>query len=64
VQVFGHQAGGVLHWHAVTGKRHHAGAQFKVQRMQRGVQQFRGGGGVRHSGLSGGLYRGSMGQAH
>jgi hypothetical protein len=39
VQVLGHQAGGVLHRHAVAGKGHHAGAQFQVQRVERGGQQ-------------------------
>ncbi len=35
VVVLGHQAGGVLHRHRVTGKRHHAGAQRHMQVVQR-----------------------------
>ena len=33
----------VLHWHVVAGERHHAGAEFEVQRVQRGLQQLFGG---------------------
>ena len=29
VVVFGHEAGGILHRHRITGKRHHAGAEFE-----------------------------------
>jgi hypothetical protein len=46
VPVFGHQAGGVLHGHGVARKGHHAGAEFEVQCVQRGLEQ----GGVGHAG--------------
>ena len=39
VQVLGHQPGRVLHRHVVAGKRHHAGTEFSVQGVQRGVQK-------------------------
>ena len=39
VQVLGHQAGRVLHRHAVAGKRNHARTQFQVQFVQRGAEQ-------------------------
>jgi hypothetical protein len=31
---------GVLHRHGIAGKRHHAGAQLDMQRVQRGGEQF------------------------
>ena len=34
VQVFGHQAAGVLHRHVVSSKGHHAGTKFEVQGVQ------------------------------
>ena len=37
--MLGHEAGGILHRHVVAGKGHHAGAQFQVQAMKRGVKQ-------------------------
>ena len=49
VQVFGHQAHGVLHRHGVTGKGHHACIQFDMQRVERRGQQ-RGGHGISRSG--------------
>ena len=48
VFVLGHQASGVLHRHGIPGEGHHAGAQFQVQGVQRGCQQFGFGG---HEGL-------------
>ena len=35
--VLGQDAGGVLHRHLVAGERHHARAEFEVQRVQRGA---------------------------
>jgi hypothetical protein len=46
--VFGHQAGGVLHRHRVASEGHHAGAEFEVQGVQRGLQQLVGGGSGGH----------------
>jgi hypothetical protein len=43
VQVLGHQARRVLHGHGVTGERHHAGAQFDVQRVEGRGEQGCGG---------------------
>ncbi|MCY1370161.1 hypothetical protein D9M69_572440 [compost metagenome] len=57
VVVFGHQAGGVLHRHAVAGKGHHAGTEFEMQGVQRGLEQVGTGGAVGHGGLSGTLGR-------
>ena len=45
--VLGDDARRVLHRHRVAGEGHHAGAEFEVQRVQRGLQQ-RGGGSVGH----------------
>jgi len=39
VVVFGDQSCGVLHRHAVTGKRHHARTEFEVQGIERGGEQ-------------------------
>ncbi|MET3917124.1 hypothetical protein ABID97_003906 [Variovorax sp. OAS795] len=40
VLVLGHEPGGVLHGHGIAGKRHHAGAQFHVQVVQRRLEQW------------------------
>ena len=42
VLVLGHQAGGVLHRHRIAGEGHHAGAEFHVQGVQRGLLQIVG----------------------
>jgi hypothetical protein len=39
VVVFGHEAGRVLHRHRIAGKRHHAGTELHMQRIQRGGEQ-------------------------
>jgi hypothetical protein len=42
MDVFSHQAHGVLNRHAVARKGHHARAQFKMQRIERGIEQSSG----------------------
>ena len=39
MQMLGHQAVRVLHRHGITGKRHHARAEFHMQIIQRRVEQ-------------------------
>ncbi|OIQ68984.1 hypothetical protein GALL_494170 [mine drainage metagenome] len=39
VQMLGQDARRVLHRHGIAGKRHHAGTEFEVQSVQRGVKQ-------------------------
>ena len=43
VFVLGKNAGGILHWHVVSGERNHARAQFKVQRMKLRAFEINGG---------------------
>ena len=52
VLVLGHHAGGVLDRHVVAGEGHHLGAEFDMQRVQRGLVQRGRGRGIQ--GLIGG----------
>jgi hypothetical protein len=42
MDVFSHQAHGVLNRHAVARKGHHASAQFEMQRIKWGIEQGSG----------------------
>ncbi len=48
MQMLGHDAGGVLHRHRISGERHHAAAKLAMQGIERGGLQ----GGVSRGGVS------------